>query len=99
MKPNKQKVKIGWASVDITPDNPSALQGQFHVRISKRNNDPISATALALESVGGEAQAILISIDAVSIRDSIRDSCRSKLSGRIPDFIPEMLTILSLIHI
>ena len=34
------KLLIGWASKDITPEKPVALEGQFRVRISKYVHDP-----------------------------------------------------------
>ncbi|HPM79239.1 MAG TPA: hypothetical protein PLF81_00995 [Candidatus Anammoximicrobium sp.] len=41
---------IGGATVDITPDRPVALDGQRNVRISRKVETPLSATALALQS-------------------------------------------------
>ena len=41
---------IGWASADITPDHPVLLRGQFHARISEGVMDPLTVTALAIES-------------------------------------------------
>ncbi len=79
----QQKILIGWASRDVTPDKPAELRGQFHVRISEYVNDPLTVTALAFEC--GD-QGIMVSIDAVNIQDSIRNKCCEKLSGLIPDF-------------
>ena len=47
----EEKILIGWASQDITPQRPAILVGQFHVRISKYVNDPLIATALAIQSI------------------------------------------------
>jgi acetyl esterase/lipase len=56
----------GWASGDLTPDRPVAIHGQFNRRISKVALDPITCTALAIESRSdGRAvdQAVLVSCD------------------------------------
>ena len=47
---NTDKILIGWGSKDITPEGPAILVGQFHVRISESVKDPLTVTALALES-------------------------------------------------
>jgi len=79
----------GWASIDITPDRPVALVGQLHKRISQRVRDPLTATALALETRGPQGrreQAILISCDVLYIRKAIQDKLRQLLESRLPDF-------------
>ncbi|HEU5117804.1 MAG TPA: hypothetical protein VFT74_14350, partial [Isosphaeraceae bacterium] len=63
------ELHIGGASVSITPDQPVALAGQMHTRISQGVESPVTATALALESREGDRsvdQAILVSCDLVS---------------------------------
>ena len=85
---NDSGLKIGWASEDITPDGPVSLQGQYYERISEYVQSPLTATALAIESVdeGNKEQAIMISVDVVSFRDGLQDSLRKKLEGRISGF-------------
>ena len=51
-------MKIGWASVDITPERPVVLRGQFHARISNRVNDLLLATALVLAEEGVRASML-----------------------------------------
>ena len=56
----------GWATRDLTPDRPVLLNGQFNRRISKGVLDPITCTALALESRrdgNSVDQAVLVSCD------------------------------------
>lgn len=56
----------GWARGDLTPDRPVLLHGQHHRRISKGVRDPITCTALSIESRrdGGTVdQAVLVSCD------------------------------------
>ncbi len=79
---------IGWASADITPDQPALLQGQFHARISEGVMDPITITALAIESrKNGKAvgKVIMISCDLVGIRDILRDGVRERLKKTLPE--------------
>lgn len=83
-------VRIGWASRDITPSRPVVLRGQFYVRISEGANDPITATALAIESAGG-GQAIIVSCDLVGVSADEQDRVRQALAGRLPGFDPRML--------
>jgi hypothetical protein len=90
---DSKKILVGWSSIDVTPDKATTLVGQFNTRISEFVKDPVTATALALEAVGGGEQAIIVSLDAVWIKDDIRDACREKLSYLIPDFDPQKLLI------
>lgn len=77
------KILVGWAEKSITPERPVIVTGQFHARISKNINDPITATALAIE-LGGE-QAVMVSCDLVGIKewmqDKLREIVKPKLSG------------------
>lgn len=78
---------MGAVTMDITPDEPVALDGQRNVRISKQPVTPISATALALESRDGEQvldQAIMVSCDLVAIRAGILAKVREKIGDRLP---------------
>jgi hypothetical protein len=80
---------VGWATVDITPDKPVALVGQLHKRISQKVRDPLTATALAIETRGENdqrEQAILVSCDVLYIRKSVQDRLRQIVKTRLPDF-------------
>ena len=80
---------VGWAKVDITPDRPVALVGQLHKRISQKVRDPLTATALALETRnenGQREQAILVSCDLLGIRKVVQDRLRQAVKDRLPDF-------------
>jgi hypothetical protein len=63
--------------VDLTPPGPCQVCGQFFARVSEEVWDPVTATALALES-GGE-QAVFVSCDLVGIPNDLRDSIRAHL--------------------
>lgn len=84
---------IGWASADITPDKPVLLRGQFHARISEGVKDPITVTALAIESGEGQSsgKAILISCDLVNISDDLRDTVRKLLKKSLPELLPQQI--------
>lgn len=74
---NKQgNLFIGWASIDITPDKPVLLSGQFHARVSTGVLDPVTATILAIESGTGVSseKILLISCDLVVINEGPNDN-------------------------
>ena len=80
---------VGWASIDITPEQPVALVGQLSKRISKSVRDPLTATVLALETRGhngSKEQAIMISCDILFIRKSIQSRLRKLVKPKLPDF-------------
>jgi len=86
----------GWAAVDITPDKPVALVGQLHKRISQKVRDPLTATALALETRGSDGQreqAILISCDLLYVRKPVQDRLRQMLKAQLPDLDVEKLLL------
>ncbi len=89
--PRAGKLAIGWASADITPPEPVALCGQFHTRISKRVNDPLTATALAIEArdaAGVLDQAVIVSCDVVAFRRRDLERIRALVKPRAPDLDP-----------
>ena len=81
------QLHIGAETLDITPDQPVALDGQRNVRISKKPETPLFATALALESREGDQgldHAIIVSCDLVAIRAGILAKVREKIWNRLP---------------
>jgi len=85
---------VGAAEVSITPDRPISLAGQFHQRISKKVESPCMANVLALEArdAGKPAgQAILISVDVVSIPVEVQRALRTRLGARLAGFDTNML--------
>lgn len=80
---------IGAATVDITPAEPVALDGQRNARVSKKPETPISATVLVLESRENAQkveEAIIVSCDLVAIRDGILEKVRGQLKTRKAEF-------------
>ncbi len=91
--------KIGWASADITPDGPVLIMGQRHARISEGVMDPLTVTAVAMESGSGQGseKVIMISCDLGSITDELRDRVRSIIKESVPELNPEKI-ILNATH-
>ncbi|MFC1672085.1 hypothetical protein ACFL01_02995 [Planctomycetota bacterium] len=78
-----EKLSIGWASADMTPDKPVQICGQFHERISERVRDPITATALALEANG--EQAVMVSCDVVGVHGDLMEGVRERVAAQVGD--------------
>ena len=85
----------GWAEVDLTPDKPVRLCGQFCERISEYVETNVYATALALKM--GEEEAIFCSTDLVEVDLSLLYDVRERLRKMIPDFDASKV-IISAIH-
>ena len=49
-QPRAGKLSFGWATESIVPGRPVAIGGQYNTRISGEVHDPITATALAIET-------------------------------------------------
>ena len=82
-------LKIGWATRDMTPPRPVLLHGQFYVRVSTHVNDPLTVTALAIESTGKDGRtdcAIMLSCDLVHIPTFAQDRVRELVKDRLPGF-------------
>jgi hypothetical protein len=89
-------LQVGWSTTDITPAKPVSLVGFFEKRISTGVRDPLTATALALESRrpnGVAEQAILVSCDLLWIRKSTQDRVRRLLKDRIAGFDADKLLL------
>ncbi len=85
----EQPLFVGWASTDITPPKPVALIGQLHKRISTGVLDPITATALAIETrgdSGDKEQAIMVSCDLLFIQGPIQKRLQERIRTQLADF-------------
>ena len=90
--PTVGRLPAGWAMTSITPEQPVALAGQFHKRISERVESPCPATVLAIEPRKRKQsleQAIMVSCDLVLIADHLQPRLRKMLAGRLPGFDPK----------
>ena len=88
---------IGWATTDITPEQPVLISGQFHARISEGVMDPLWATVLALESPRDGSRLVMVGCDLSTLWDSIRDGVRERLRRELPELDP-MAVLLSATH-
>jgi hypothetical protein len=80
---------VGWASRSITPKPPVALRGQMHLRIAEVVNDPVTCTALAIETRKGDKgieQAVLVSCDLCIIEGNLQEEVRKKLKAKSAGF-------------
>ena len=88
------KIKMGWAEVDITPNEKIGLAGQFYERISDKVESRIYATAFALES--GNEQMIICSCDLVAVAHNLIKMVKENLQDKLP--ISTDKVIISAIH-
>jgi hypothetical protein len=86
--PRRGQLSFGWASESITPDKPVAVGGQYHTRISGQVHDPLTATALAIETRdanGAVDQAVMVSCDLSLIRRQTQEKVRELVKPQLPD--------------
>ncbi|MFK7777106.1 MAG: hypothetical protein QM501_03135 [Gimesia sp.] len=79
---------VGGASVSITPDMPVSLTGQMHLRIARKVESEVTATALVLESREADKTVdyvIFVSCDLVCIRGGILEAVREQIKGRLKE--------------
>lgn len=93
--PTGERLLLGWASRDVTPDQPVLLQGQFCVRVSQSVHDPLTVTALALESRG--EPCVMTSLDRAGVPERILTGMRTRLGELAPDLDPNKV-FLSATH-
>ena len=74
----KDKIKIGWSEIDITPKEKIIVSGQFYERISDEIETPISVTAMAIECNG--EQAVICSCDIAAIHETLVEKVRENLT-------------------
>lgn len=76
------EIYIGKSSVDITPQGPVALMGQFGLRVSEKAETPLTAHVVALESREGgllKETAIFVSCDLLYIPNSLKNRVRAEV--------------------
>jgi len=85
---------VGWAGRNITPDEPVVLEGSFHLRIAKDAANPVTCTALAIETREGEKvidQAVMVSCDLVGITRQVQEKVREAVKTKLPDLSPRKI--------
>ncbi|WP_339925719.1 hypothetical protein [uncultured Cyclobacterium sp.] len=89
---------IGSRTVDISPQLPVAVTGQFHLRIAEIAETPLIATAMVLETRGAEGDlAIMVSCDALYIPTDLVALVRQAVKKQLPD-IDENKIFLNATH-
>ena len=94
------RLSFGWATESVVPDKPVALAGQYHTRISSEAHDPITVTALAIETRDAKGvidQAVWVSCDLVGIRRRTVENVRKLVAGSLPD-LDVMKIVVSATH-
>ncbi len=87
---------VGAAGTSITPDQPVALSGQFHTRVAKTVESPVTANVLVLESRDGDKSldvAIMVSCDLVVIREDIQSRIRNRVASKLPEIDVQKLFV------
>ena len=87
---------IGWAQTEITPERPVLVRGYSYGRVSEGVLDPLTATALVLESLSEEqsgTQTILVSCDLIVITNELRDEIRRQVRQREPKIEAEHIIV------
>jgi len=85
---------IGTATTDITPEAPVAVSGQFHLRIARVVETPVTANVIALESrQDGRslAAAVMVSCDLLYIPTDVLSLVRKEVKQRAPDVDPQSI--------
>jgi hypothetical protein len=78
---------VGTAVADITPAEPVAVSGQFHLRIAKTAETPVTANVIALESREeglSRDVAIMVSCDLLYIPSEVLELIRKAVRVRLP---------------
>ncbi len=81
-------LRVGTASCDITPADPVAVSGQFHLRVARTVESPVSANVLVLESQpkdGTPDLAIMVSCDLLYVPASVLAMVRERVHKRRPE--------------
>ncbi len=94
--PRTGRLHFGWANTSITPEAPVAVGGQYHTRISAEVHDPLTATALAVETrdaAGVVDQAVFVSCDLSIMRRKIQDDVRRRVASQTADLDTRKIVI------
>lgn len=83
--------RIGWAQADITPEEPVVLGGLIHARLAEGIADPLTTTALVLDS--GTEQAIWVGCDLIHISDNLLAAVRANMAVHAPEADPSKLVM------
>lgn len=85
------KIKIGMASVDLTPPAKVFLAGQFYTRVSTHVECPLSANAVVFRTEG--EQVLLCSCDLVGVTGELLCAVREAVKKQRPEIATEKLIV------
>jgi hypothetical protein len=85
--------RIGFASKDFTPTRPAMIQGQKHRRIGDTALDPLTVTAMVIDSGDAEQTTVLVSCDIAMIDDGVIKNVREQVAARIPEVLPQTIVL------
>lgn len=85
------RIRIGWASRDVSSSEPVNMSGQFHMRISRGIMDPLTVTAMVLENNG--VTSVFVSGDMIDCRSHILDELRERVAARYPQLDPRRIVL------
>ena len=86
-----EQIKFGWAMRDVSTHKRLNIPGQFFMRISRGQLDPLTVTCLTVES-GGEL-AVFVSGDMIDCRCQLLDEARALVKKKCPDFPVEKILL------
>lgn len=89
------ELQIGWASRDVSTDQPINIPGQFHMRISQGIMDPLTVSTLIVDN--GTDLVVFLSADLVVIRSGLLDEVRAKVAELNPE-IPVAKILMNATH-
>lgn len=90
-----ETLKIGTASLDVTPPGNLALWGQFEMRVSQTPETPLTANIVALQS--GETKVTLVSLDLLQLPTPFIQAVREAVAKKDSN-IPVDSIILNATH-
>jgi len=79
---------VGAACADITPTEPVAISGQFHLRVARKVATPLTANVVALSTSpanGGADAAVMVACDVISIPTEVLRLVRQAVRKSLPD--------------
>ena len=90
-------LNIGWGTAGIVMEKNemAPISGQFYLRLSQGEMDPVGVTALVVDN--GDDTVIFAALDVVGVRDGLLDRVRGELRRRNPE-IPVEKIILNATH-
>ncbi|MCI0541341.1 MAG: hypothetical protein L0Z50_39580 [Verrucomicrobiales bacterium] len=94
--PRAGRFSFGWGHESIVPGKPVAIAGQYFTRISGEVLDPITVTALAMETrdeQGAIDQVVWVSCDLVGIRAKTVEGVRRKIAPVLADLDPGKIIV------